>query len=161
MVSQSYKVCRHVEQRFMETFSVVLDHQGDTFEYDCDVYGNHRNLLIFCDRCIAGKFQQAEYLESCCCGHLPANKHCNFRDMIKYHLNIIVQKFSINQNVFLLLIKLDFMPLNNFWDNLDSHFFLLSHIYKKVLISLDNPECDFIMPVKVVENDILEELENT
>ena len=53
------------------------------------------------------------------------------------------------------------MPLNNFLDNLDSHFFLLSHTYKKVLISLDNPECDFIIPVKVVENDVLEELENT
>ena len=77
MVSQSYKVCRHVEQRFMETFSVFLNHEGDTFEYDCGVYGNHRNFLIFCDRCIAGKFQQAEYLESCCCGHLPANEHCN------------------------------------------------------------------------------------
>ena len=107
----------------METFSVFLDHQWDTFEYDCGVYGNHRNVLIFCDRGIAGKFQQAEYLESCCCGHLPANEHCNFCDMNKYHLNNIVQKFSINQDVFLLLIKLDFMPLNNFLDSLDSPFF--------------------------------------
>ena len=96
-----------------------------------------------------------------CCGHLPANEHCNFFDMNKYHLNNIVQKFSINQDVFLLLIKLDFMPLNNFLDSLDSPFFLLSYVYNEILISLDNPECDFIMPVKVVENDTLEELENT
>ena len=79
MASVSYRiaVCRHHEERFVEIFLKYINHECRTFECDCDTYGNHKNLVIFCEQCAVFNFQAAQ-IHSCSCGNLAANPFAFF-----------------------------------------------------------------------------------
>ena len=46
MVGSLKRCC---EQRFLAKFSEYIDNESNNFTCNCNTYGNHKNLIIFCN----------------------------------------------------------------------------------------------------------------
>ena len=149
MQTSRTKICRN--------FSEYINPESQTFDCDCDTFGNHKNLVTFCEQCVVFDFQAAQ-IHSCSSGNLAANDVWNFCQMVQFHFNNIIN--CLNREIFLHLIDLDLLPLDIFLKSLDGPFFNFSNVYNEILVSLDNPYlCDFVMPNEVGEINLMEEVE--
>lgn len=107
---------------------------------------SYENVVLFYDQCIVFDLHTAVFCFNCATVEPP--EICNICYVIKWNFNCNTKKFSIDRSVFHERNQsFNFPFLNDFLKAFDGPFFIFSFSYNKILISLDNPDSNYIQQV--------------